>query len=54
MPRFSRAAHTALMAPSQLNTVWPMKARNELAITLKCVDYNAKRLVWLVSQGAPT
>jgi IS5 family transposase len=29
-------------------------ARNELAITLKCVAYNAKRLVWLVSQGAPT
>jgi IS5 family transposase len=29
-------------------------ARNELAITLKCVAYNAKRLVWLVAQGAPT
>ena len=27
-------------------------ARNELAITLKCVAYNAKRLVWLVAQGA--
>lgn len=29
-------------------------ARNELAITLKCVAYNAKTLVWLVAQGAPT
>lgn len=29
-------------------------ARNELAITLKCVAYNAKRLVWLVAQGART
>ena len=27
-------------------------ARNELAITLKCVAYNAKRLVWLMAQGA--
>jgi len=29
-------------------------ARNELAITLKCVAYNAKRLVWLAAQGAQT
>ena len=29
-------------------------ARNELVITLKCVAYNAKRLVWLVAQGAQT
>lgn len=29
-------------------------ARNELAITLKCVAYNAKRLVWLATQGAQT
>lgn len=29
-------------------------ARNELAITLKCVAYNAKRWVWLTAQGAPT
>jgi hypothetical protein len=25
-------------------------ARNELAILVKCAAYNAKRLVWLVSQ----
>lgn len=29
-------------------------ARNALAIALKCVAYNAKRLVWLVAQCAPT
>lgn len=29
-------------------------ARNELAITLKCVVYNAKRLVWLVAQAPAT
>ncbi|WP_058088113.1 IS5 family transposase [Aquabacterium parvum] len=28
--------------------------RNELAITLKCVACNTKRLVWLVAQGAQT